>query len=496
MRVDALQPVFRQILAQAEKFPDKTAMVSAGQTISYAHLESSIAAAAAALRERCNVHAGDRVILLASSHCGFVYTYLAAHSIGAICVPLDPRIPAPRFAGIVERVLPQLVVSERPLPDIAAKTASFDALAEGVGPTPPADIGLNHTADILFTTGTTGQSKGVVVSHRALAAACSHINAFIQTAEDTMEVLPLPLSHSFGLGRVRCVLSLGGTLVLLPGLVGTAPILAAMTEFRATGFASVPAGIALFLNERGSAFERFANQLQYIEIGSSAMPMAHKRALMDALPKTRICMHYGLTEASRSAFLSFHDDADRLDSIGRPSPGVAMRIVDDNGNAVDDGTEGEIEVHGEHLMTGYWQDAALSQKTLRDGWMRTGDLGHRDAGGYFYLHARTSDMINVGGRKVSPLEIEEILITHPAVADCACVGVTDAQAISGEMISAFLVADPAYGSLPKFSELAKLLRRSLEPYKIPRRFTWINAIPKSPSGKVLRRELKATGGPD
>lgn len=496
MRRDELQPVVRRILAQAEKFPDKTAIVSAGQPISYAHLVSSMGAAAAALRGRFNVHDGDRIILLASSHSGFVSTYLAAHSIGAICVPLDPRIAAPGFANIVGRVSPQLVVWERPVAVTAARTAGFDELAGGRAATPPVDIGLNHAADILFTTGTTGRSKGVVVSHRALAAACSHINAFIQTTEDTVEVLPLRLSHSFGLGRVRCVLSLGGTLVLLPGFVGTAPILRAMTEFRATGFASVPAGIALFLNERGCAFERFADQLQYIEIGSSAMPMAHKRALMKALPKTRICMHYGLTEASRSAFLSFHDDADRLDSIGRPSPGVEMRIVDDSGNVVDDGAEGEIEVHGDHLMTGYWQDAELSATTLRDGWMRTGDLGRRNADGYFFLHARTSDMINVGGRKVSPLEIEEILITHPAVADCACVGVTDSQEVSGEMVSAFLVADPAYGSRPKFSELAKLLRQSLEPYKVPRRFTWINAIPKSPSGKVLRRELKATGGPD
>jgi long-chain acyl-CoA synthetase len=262
-----------------------------------------------------------------------------------------------------------------------------------------------------------------------------------------------------------------------------------MAEFRATGFASVPAGVALLLNERGSVLDRYADQLQYLEIGSSAMPLAHKRQLMEALPKTRICMHYGLTEASRSAFLSFHDDADRLDSIGRPSPGVEMRIVDQTGTEVDDGVEGEIEVRGDHLMSGYWHDPALSETTLRDGWLRTGDLGYRDANGYFYLKSRTTDMINVGGRKVSPLEIEDVLMSHPAIADCACVGVPDAQGLSGEMISAFLVADPVYGNLPKFSDLAKLLRQNLEPYKIPRRFAWIDEIPKSPSGKVLRRAL-------
>ena len=490
MRAEALQPVYRQVLAQTERFPDKAAIVSARRTISYAQLASSIAGTAAALKERYDVRDGDRVVLLAASHSGFVSTYLAAHSIGAVCVPLDPRTGAPRFADIVERVSPKLVVSEAAAPVTSASTATFDELTEDVTPAFPDDIDLGRTADILFTTGTTGRSKGVTLSHRSLAAACSHINAFMKTRNDAVEVLPLPLSHSFGLGRVRCVLSLGGTLVLLPGFVGTAPVLAAIAEFKATGFASVPAGIALFLNDRGSSFEKYADQLQYIEIGSSAMPMAHKRALMKALPRTRICMHYGLTEASRSAFLSFHDDEDRLDSIGRPSPGVAMRIVDDNGNEVGDGVEGEIEVSGNHLTTGYWQDPALSKTALRDGWLRTGDLGHRDTDGYFYLKARTSDIINIGGRKVAPLEIEEILLRHPAVADCACVGVPDPQGLSDEMVSAFLVADPAHGSLPKFSELAKLLRKSLEPYKIPRRFTWVDEIPKSPSGKVLRRELK------
>ncbi|HEX6259038.1 MAG TPA: class I adenylate-forming enzyme family protein [Woeseiaceae bacterium] len=491
MTPNDLQPVFRQFQRLAEITPDARAIQSGTVAISYAELASRIAAMAATLATRMGVGPGDRVVMMAESNADFVCAYFATHSIGAICVPLDPHVAAPRLRDIVERVSPRLVISEKPLPSQA--TVIFDELAahyNADATANPVPIDIGQTADILFTTGTTGRPKGVILSHRALATACAHINEFIGMRQDAVEVLPLPLSHSFGLGRVRCVLAAGAALVLVPGFVNASRIFEALANYGATGFASVPTGIAILLGDQGKALHRFSQQLQYIEIGSSAMPLEHKRLLMSLLPNTKICMHYGLTEASRSAYLSFHDDEGRLDSIGLPSPRVEMRVVDEAGRVAQDGVDGHIEVRGGHLFTGYWQDPDLTAETLHDGWLRTGDLGRRDGDGYYYLQARFSDIINVGGRKVSPQEIEEILATHPAIAESACVGIPDPQGISGEMVSAFLVAKPACQNLPGFPELAKLLRQKLEPYKIPRKFTWIEEIPKSSSGKILRRQLK------
>jgi long-chain acyl-CoA synthetase len=408
-------------------------------------------------------------------------------------VPLDPKISERHFTDILERVDPRVIVAETRIGADTVKCISFEELAAECSANNSVDsfeIDAGQPADILFTTGTTGRSKGVVLSHRALTTACAHINAFIGTQAEAVEVLPLPLSHSFGLGRVRCILSIGATLVLLPGFVNTAILLNALSEHHATGFASVPTGIAILLSDSGIGLEQFAQQLEYIEIGSAPMPQDQKQHLMRLLPDTRICMHYGLTEASRSAYLNFHDDRDRLDSIGKPSPGVSMRVVDESGHEAVNGTDGQIQISGGHLMSEYWQDADLTAKTLNDGWLTTGDRGRRDPDGYFYLLARTSDIINVGGRKVSPHELEEILASHPAITECVCVGLPDPQGISGEIISAFLVADSDAEDLPKFSELAKLLRQHVEPHKIPRRFKWIDEIPKSSSGKVLRRRLK------
>ena len=488
-------PVFRQVLAHAgtPAAAARTALVCGDRSLSYAELERRVSDCAAFLAAERGLGPGEHAVLLAEASEDFVATYLAVHSLGAVCVPLDAHTPPDRFAGIVRRLAPRVVIARAtPGADLPAGLR-FDDLAAGAAmPAPAFEVQMSQAADILFTTGTTSTSKGVVLSHGALAAACSHINRFVGTRPDALEVLPLSLGHSFGLGRVRAVLSLGATLVLVPGgFVNAARVTRALTDHNATGFASVPAGIAILLGE-GDALGRFAGQLDYVEIGSSAMPLEHKRRLMELLPETRLCMHYGLTEASRSAFQEFHTDRDKLDSIGRPSPGVELRVVAESGRPAARGETGQLEVRGGHLMSGYWQDPERTARTLRDGWLRTGDLGREDDEGYFYLEAREDDVVNVGGRKVLPQEIEEVLGAHPAIADCACAGVPDPQGLSGEVVAVWLVPKDA-DARPPFSELAKLLRGKLEPYKTPRRFYWTDSIPRSPAGKVLRRRLRESG---
>ena len=485
-------PVFRQVLLHAGEpsAAARTALVCGERSLTYAELGQAVRKRAAFLAKECGLAPGERAVLLAESTEAFIATYLAVHAVGAVCVPVDPQTPPDRLPALLRRLQPRVVVSAAPLPADPHPQVRFDELAAGaVAAAPAVDIRMHQAADILFTTGTTSDPKGVVLSHGALATACAHINGFIGTGPDAVEVLPLSLGHSFGLGRMRCVLSLGATLVPVPGFVNAAGVTRALAEQRATGFASVPAGIAILLREN-DVLGQFADQLEYVEIGSSAMPLEHKHRLMQLLPKTRLCMHFGLTEASRSAFLEFHADRDNLDSIGRPSPGVELRIVDCSGNPAPPGESGEIEVRGGHLMSGYWQDTELTASTLRDGWLRTGDLGSMDTKGYFHLEARTDDVINVGGRKVLPGEIEEILGRHPAIAECVCAGLPDPQGLSGEIVAVWLVPRRGDAERPPVSELAKLLRRSLEPYKTPRKFFWTPRIPRTAAGKVLRRRLR------
>lgn len=478
---------------RARREPDGIAVAAGGTALTWAEAGRRVRGAAATLAQR-GVRPGDRVVLAASSTPAFFCGYFAVHHLGAVALPVDPRIPEARLTDIAERTTPRAILVARAPADRIAGLEAGD-IEELGRPNPggrdtgdPVPRMAEDPADVLFTSGTSGRPKGVVLPHRAIAAAARNINAFVGNGPGDREIVPLPLSHSFGLGRMRCQVLAGGTLVLVDGFTHAGSLFAAMDEWRATGFSFVPAGWSILARTTGDRLGDFAGTLRWLEVGSAAMPREDKLHLMRILPDTRLCMHYGLTEASRSAFIEFHAWRDKLDSIGRATPGVEMRVVDEAGRELPPGARGRIVVRGENVMTGYWQDPDLTRASLVDGWLVTGDLGTRDADGDFRLEGREKDMINVGGREVSPVEIERILEELPEVAECGCAGIPDPQGISGFAVKAFLVAKPGATPLPP-KALAKHLRGRIEPYKMPAAFQWIEGLPRTSNGKVQRARL-------
>jgi long-chain acyl-CoA synthetase len=320
-------------------------------------------------------------------------------------------------------------------------------------------------------------------------AAALHINATIGSSEHDVEVLPLPLFHSFGLGRLRCNLLAGATTVLVDGFRFHGELFDLMERHCATGFVGVPAVFALLLRARGEGLAAFREQLRYIEIGSAPMPLEHKLALVELLPRTDLWMHYGLTEASRSSFIEFHRHRDRLESAGRPSPGVQVSVRDDVGNEQPAGQEGLIWIAGQHVSPGYWDDPELNAQTFKEGWVCSGDVGHLDEEGFLYVHGRRDDMINVGGFNVSPDEVERSLVEHPCVLDAACVGVPDSRGV-GKLVRAHVVHRPGC-ERPSDVELARWVAERLEPYKVPTMFVWQPQLPRTSSGKLIRATLRS-----
>ncbi len=479
--------IVEQIFRNAENTPDKTAVVIGEHVLSYRMLTEQVDRVAQSLQE-FGVCPGDRVTLSAGYSSGFIPTYFAIHRIGAIAVPLDPQLPHEKRTQIETIVSPSRSIYHKAVPAEPNAILFEDLLPSSQHistamsfPTP------EQTADILFTTGTSGIPKGVMLSHNNLIAAANNINRFIGNGSDDCEVMPLPLYHSFGLGRLRCVLSRGGTFVQANGFMFAKELFNLMDRYHATGFCFVPAGCAILFNLTGDKLGEYAHQLRYIEIGSSTMPLEHKTRLMRLLPNTRICMHYGLTEASRSAFIEFHAAKDRLDSIGQASPGAELGILDDSGRILPPGAIGELCVRGKHVMQGYWGNIGIGDETFSDGWLRTGDTGYVTEDGYYYLQGRTKDLINVGGKKVSPVEIEDAIKQHPAILDCACIAIPDPDGFTGEAIKAFLV--PKTATKPEFGEIGAYLNERLESYQIPKLYQWIDAIPKTESGKIQRNKL-------
>lgn len=471
----------RLIFEHAQTIPQKIALIQGPTEVSYEQLWKNIKSAASWFKQKANQ--GDRVIISASKNIEFVYTYFGAHLAGMICVPIDPETNETRLKRIIEVAQPQLIVGElRNHGDL--EVISFGEVSSEIEYRFDSPIESN-VADLLFTTGTTGLPKGVALTFANQMAAADNINTFVGNTSDDVELLALPISHSFGLGRLRCVFAKGATLVLLGSFASMKKFFGEMERCHVTGFGMVPASWAYIQKMSGEKMGQFAGQLKYIEIGSAFMPLESKQKLMSLLPQTHICMHYGLTEASRSAFISFHDDTGHLMSAGKPSPHTEIAVFSEQGARLGNNEDGEICVKGGHVCSDYWGlPKEEFQKDFFEGYFRTGDWGHLDDDGYIHLISRKKEIINVGGKKVSPIEVEEVLNEMEDIEESACVGVHDD--VLGEVVKAFCVCSKEVD----FEEVKKMMMKKLEGYKIPVFFETIDALPKTQNGKLQRLALK------
>lgn len=480
-------PVLCDMIRHAVNSPDKIALVEGVERVSYSQLLANVYSAAGYLQS-LGLQPGDRILLSAQKEVEFVYLYFAAHLLGIVNVVVDAASPRDRLDYIMDIAKPSVVFGNNLAVD-GCRCCSFSDMSfdKCDAVSLPSGLQVTDVADVMFTTGTTGAPKGVCLSHANIAGSASNTNGFIGTCFDDVEALALPLSHSFGLGRMRCVLSVGATLVLVGSFANLKSFFNVLETEHVTGFGMVPAVWQYIKRLSGRRISKFAGQLRYIEIGSAAMPLEDKHLLMEIFPTTRLCMHYGLTEASRAMFCEFHTDADNLDSVGRPASSlVDVRVLDDDGQPLADGVDGEICVRGNMVCSSYFlpQD---NHDAFHGEWFRTGDWGHRDGNGRFYLTGRKKELINVGGEKVSPVTIEKAILSL-GVADCACVAVPDPQGVLGEVPKAYLVKGE---EALEIDDLKQRLSDLLPPHEIPVQWEWVDLIPRTSSGKIQRLKLKS-----
>lgn len=433
---------------------------------------------------------GDRLLLCAPNSPEVAIAYFAIHWLGAVAVPLDPGLPTPVLRQVFADCQARLALiggREVELPE----TESLYGVANSAVPVSVGDpvCRPHDIADILYTTGTTGARKGVVLTHANIFAAATNMTAFIQNDANDLEVVPLPLSHSFGLGRLRCLAVNGNALVIERDFSNPAAVLKRMVDRKATGLALVPSGFDILKRLTRDYLSAASGHLRYVEIGSMPMRNDTKEWLMRMLPNTRLCHHYGSTEASRAAFTEYHTDAGRPGTVGRPTPNVEITVRDDADASLPARTEGEIVVRGGMVMREYWGRPDLTEKVLTAAGMHTGDYGYLDPEGYLHLLGRKDDIINVGGLKVVPDEVEAHIRGFHGVDDAACVGVPDPLGLSGQCVKAFIVADHPLSQ----THLTAWLREQLEEYKIPRTLEYCTTIPRTGSGKVQRHKLRDTG---
>ena len=486
----------------AARHGDRPALRLDAYTQSYAELSDAAARIASLLKER-GVQPGDRVGLVLPNVPAFPTLFYGALHAGAVVVPMNPLLTDREVAYYLtdsgatlvfawEDMAQAAQTAAEPLGVDVVPVAAMGPDLNGQDAAPLVQRGDDDTAVLLYTSGTTGQAKGAELTHRNLATnAASSAETLFELTPDDVVMGCLPLFHVFGLtcGLNASVLS-GSCLTLLPRF-DPAKALEIIARDGVTVFEGVPTMYSGMLHQPAEG-RPDVSTLRTCVTGGSAMPVEVLKAFEDTFDCI-ILEGYGLSETSPVASFN-HPHADRKPgSIGTALRGVELSLVDDDGNQVSGEDVGEIAIRGENVMKGYWGRPEATAEAMVAGWFRTGDLARVDDEGYYFIVDRKKELIIRGGYNVYPREIEEVFYEHPAVAEAAVVGIPHADL--GEEVGAAVALKPGASAEP--SELQAFVKARVAAYKYPRRVWIVDALPKGPTGKILRRAVEApTDGGD
>ena len=486
--------------ASAAARPEHPALIIGEQSMSYRELDRAARGVARALLDR-GLAPGDHISVMIPNVPQFPVAYFGALYAGLAVVPLNILLTGEEVAYHIDDSESKLLIGHTQFeaPAVAgARAAGVDVIwADGddghalmdlaksdpievVHPTP-----ADSTAVILYTSGTTGRPKGAELSHSNLVMNCTNVmSRLIGLQPDDVALATLPLFHSFGQSVVmNGTLAAGGTVVLLPRFTPQ-DVFELIQAHRVTFFAGVPTMyFGLLHHPDGDQYD--VSSLRYALTGGAAMPVEVMNAFEERFP-VKILEGYGLSETSPVASFNMLDKPRKVGSIGYPVWGVEMAILDENDQPVPDGERGEICIRGHNIMTGYWKKPEATAETMKNGWFHSGDIGVRDENGAYAIVDRVKDMIIRGGYNVYPREIEEVLYAHPAITEAAVIGIPHEE--YGEEVKAVVVLGA--GHTLTEAEVIAYTREHLAAYKYPRSVAFLDTLPKGPTGKILKRELR------
>ncbi len=473
---------------------DKEFIVGGREPLSYAELYRDSSSLASWLQDEFGQ--GRNILLVSPNSAFFITAYLGILKSGNACVPLNYTIEQ----GNLEYILEQ---TESPLVFCQERLKAQYAFGEGVRVLSEADLpGIvaargdserswdlsfpeDRLAEIIFTSGSTGVPKGVMLTHGNLIANTASIVSYLKLTGDDRMCVVLPFFYCYGLSLLHTHLRVGGSLVLNNTFIFLGSVINDLKKHRCTGFAGVPSHFQVLLKKSKSFKETEFPDLRYVTQAGGKLHSVFIRDFIEAFPQIDFFVMYGQTEAT--ARLSYLDPQwlpEKIGSIGKGIPGVDLRVVDPSGNPVPDGQEGELIARGGNIMAGYYKDVEETSKTLKDGWLHTGDLAYRDEDGFFYIVGRQKEIIKVGGKRISPKEIEEVILSVPEVVDCTIRGIEDE--LLGEALEATIVSDNSLDEEMLRQRILLECSQKLSGFKIPQKFIFLEQMPMSLSGKKIK----------
>ena len=468
-----------------EKNPTKIAIIDGERQISYEKLFQEIQKFS---RNLSFLEKKEVISLVSENSISFIISYFGIINLGKIVHLISPEISKSNLLEQLDSTDSEAIICPRSTIDrflsINSGTTPIFELEEIAS---NQKSSLNHKFKnemtyLIYTSGTTSKPKGVAVSHSMIEFTTRNIIDVLDYSDSDVDLVPLPLYHSFGLGCVHTSLCVGSTLVLLKNSMNLENILETINKFNVTTLAAIPATLTKLLKLNTKNFEDFFKEIRLIVTNSTTIPKKTVLEYKKILRKGNLATYYGLTEASRSTFMIFDSKNGREESVGKVAPNVEIKIENEKQDKSD---IGEIYIRGKNVIKKYWKNSE-ADKNLFDGWLKTGDMGYLDNEGFLFLKGRNDEIINIGGEKVSPLDIEEKVKEIPEIDDAAAFGIK--HEIFGQVIKLCVVKSK--DSKIEKSQILGYCMKNLEKYQIPSKIDFVESIPKTDYGKVKRFMLK------
>ncbi|MDO4544571.1 MAG: class I adenylate-forming enzyme family protein [Bacillota bacterium] len=494
VHTEAGASVVESIAHHAASRPDKLALADSSKSLTYGQLWSCLHGLSKKLKE-AGVSKGTCVVVECNQSVDYMVCALAIQLLCGIFVPLEKNAAKNRILEIAGDTKAVLHIAKAPLSESESETA-FLALdracdfAEAVSAEKADSVPFpkkEDVAEILFSTGTTGKSKGIVLTHGNDMALAENVMYGVQMKPDNVELVPMPLSHSHGLRRTYANLVNGSSVVFVDGVTLLKKVFNLMDQYGVTAMDLSPSMLSIIFKLSKDRLGDYAHILDYIQLGSAPLAEEDKVHLSRILPNTRLYNFYGSTEAGCSCLLDFNSTSGKPGCIGKPAKNAHFIVVDEDRKEIASSPEnlGFLASSGSINMKCYFNAPELTASAMADGFIYTKDLGYIDEDGYVYMLGRKDDVINYGGIKISPEEIESIVVQHPNIIDCACIPVKDA--LTGQAPKLFIV--PENEADHDAVAFKGFLAENLDANKQPKYVELIEEIPRTFNGKIKRNVL-------
>ncbi len=486
-----MNSIVEALAKYAAERPERVAVIADNDRITYGELWKEVQGFAAYIKS-LGLEKGSRITVKASPSIWFAVSCFGIHLSGNIQVPMEKTIGLSGVNNIAGELDASLVISDIGADERFRCISSDEVRALGTKyysedlkfDFPSSD----SICDIMFTTGTTGKSKGVMESHRAVVAVSENVQYGAGIIPDNVYLIPAPINHASAIRKLYVTILTGTTCVLLDGFTDIKKFYDYIERYKVTSILMPPAAVRMLLLLSAKNLAKYSDQLHHIHTGAAAFPEADKEKLNEILPNTKLYFAYGSSEAGCSCMFDYSEYKGLISCVGKPNKNAHVFIVDDDHNEIQSSktNQGLIAISGDMLMNGYYNEPELTASVLKDGVVYTNDIGYIDEDGFVYMLGRKGDVINIGGLKIAPTEVEDVVVRFPGVAECACFAVPDRM---GGVVPKLNIV-PIKDATIDFAELRAHMAKYLEAFKIPKNMVIVDSLPKTGNGKLDRKNLK------